>query len=499
MIFSNNFSFVLRDSKDHFHKFFLSEDNSLMLEPVTTISSEGTYTIEQDILDYSVDIDREDKIHILFLNGAGELCYRLHPLLNTQKKLVEINLKTTSMKFLTLKVIDEDIHIFYMLSNRHSSTWSIYHSLWHNNAWTVKKVVEVTAEKLLQPYRIDYTKNNLYLFYSKNSRDSYGIKKFNLDFYMWGDLDECIDLNGSHNASFIINERNVAFICYSSSIYRNIYTVIKYRDLNNNSSRWSKDLPLSENSINALHPCMIIRNNYTYVLWEEGDALVFRKTDSGQINWTNKNILLTQKSSVSNCVYISSHPSEPGFKSTFCPLVLATPPYPIINLEKSPERQQFIESEKQLKSQTANISNLTNMISKEEYIRELQLILIEKDKKLLETVKLKEILTRELETIKSVLSTKDMEIAYLQQQLSDTQEEYAAYQKEQEEKYNKLLEELNNNSAREAAAGLTDRESTIERLNILVNSLYQENTQKDLRIEELEQKLNKGLFRRIFG
>jgi hypothetical protein len=499
MIFNNNFSFVLRDSKDYFHKFFISEDNSLMLQPVSASSAAAANAIEQDIIDYSVDIDRDDKIHILFLNDSGELYHRIHPSINTQKKLAEINLKASSLKFLTLKVIEEDVHIFYMLNSRHSNTWSIYHSLWHNNNWATKKVVDVTAEKLLQPYRIDYTKNNLYLFYSNNSKDSYGIKKFNLDFYIWGDLDEAIELKGAHNASFLINDRNVAFICYNASINRNIYAVIKYRDLNNNSSLWSKDVPLSDNSINAMHPCIIIRNNYTYILWEEGDALVFRKTDSGLINWGNKNILLTKKSSLSNCIYITTHPSEPGFKNTFCPIVLDTPPYPIINLEKNLEKQQFIESEKLSKAQTTSISNMTNMISKEEYIRELQLILIEKDRKLLETSKLKEILSKELEDIKDILETKDMEITYLQQQLLSTQEEFASYQKEQEERFNRLLEEMNNNSAREAAAGLTDKESTIERLNILVNSLYQENNQKDLQIEELEQRLNKGIIRKLFG
>lgn len=499
MIFNNNYNFVLRDSKDHFHKFFLSEDNSLMMCPINNSSAAAANTLESDILDYSVDIDKDDKIHILFLGSTGELFHRIHPSTNTQKKLAELNLKANSIKFLTIKTINEDVHIFYMLNTKHTATWSLYHTYWHNNSWSTKKVVEVTSEKFIYPYRIDCTKNYIYLFYSKDSKDSYGIKKFNLDFFIWGDLDEGIELRGAHNASFLINTRNVAFICYNASINRNIYTVVRYKDLNNNSSLWSKDIPLSDPSINALHPSIIVRNNYTYILWEEGDSLVFRKTDSGLINWNTKNMLLSHKDSISNCIYITTHNSELGFKSTFCPLVLDSPPYPIVNVEKNSEKQQFIEKERITRAQIEAVSNMPGMLSKEDYIRELQLILIEKDKKILETFKLKELLAKELDEIKSEMEKRDMEITYLQQQLLSTQEEYSAFQKEQEDRFNRLLDELNNNSAREAAAGLTDKESTIERLNLLVNSLYQENNQKDHQIEELERKLNKGIIRKIFG
>ena len=498
MIFSNNFNFVLRDSKDHFHRFFISEDNSLLLDSVNS-NATAPYIIEKDILDYSVDLDKYDKIHILFLNSSGELHYRIHPSKNTERKIGDFNLKANSVRFLTIKTIKEDVHIFYMINDRHSKNWSIYHSLWHNNSWSTNKIVEVTADKLLYPYRIDCTNSNIYLFYSKDSLYTYGIKKFNLDFFIWGDLDENIELMGAHNASFLINDRNLAFICYNASVNRNLYTIVKYKDLNINSSLWSKDIPLSDASTNAVHPCMIIRNNYTYVLWEEGDALVYRKTDSGLINWIGKNTLLTKKSSVSNSIYISSHPSEPGFKSTFCPIVLDSPPYPIINIERNSDRQQFIEKEKQSRYSGEGVSPQSNITSKDEYIRELQLILIEKDKRILETIKQKETLSKELDELKSDIDNKDMEITYLQQQLLSTQEDFSNFQKEQEDRFKKLIEEMDNNSAREAAAGLTDKESTIERLNLLVNSLYQENNMKDHQIQELEQKLNRSILRKIFG
>lgn len=499
MIFNNNYSFLLRDSTNYYHKFYLSESNTLMLQTFSDKGLSSISPVEKNIADYSVDMDKEDKIHLILLKDSGELYYRIHPSNKFQKKLAQINLKSNKVKFLTIKSIKEDVHIFYTL-NKSNLSPSIYHSYYHNNCWTTKKVVDVKADKFLYPYMIDCTKDYIYLFYSKDSKQSYGIKKFNLDFYMWGDLDDNIKLPISHNASFLINDKNIAFICYNASLNRNIYTLVRYRDLNNNSCQWSKDIPLSEATINALHPAVVVRNNYTYIIWMEGDNIVYRKTDSASINWSSKDILMKKNPYICNSVCISNHSSEPNFKSTYCPIIVDSPPYPVINVEKASNREEIKEKENTLIPYTHNNRNTEDLSYKEEYIRQLQLIIMEKDKKLMEYYHLNNELSKKIEELTSHIKESNMDLSHLQQEYQLLKQEY-----EDLKKINLEKAELQDgqkdtvNSSKEAAASLVDKDSTIERLNLLINSLYQENNLKDQQIEQLEQKLNKGIFRRLLG
>ncbi|HCW05575.1 MAG TPA: hypothetical protein DGK91_14300 [Clostridium sp.] len=500
MIFNNNYSFLLRDSTNYYHKFYLSESNTLMLQTFSDKGLSSILPVEKNISDYSVDLDKEDKIHLILLKDSGELYYRIHPSNKFQKKLAHVNLKSNKVKFLTIKTIREDVHIFYMLNNKSTLCRSIYHSYYHNNCWTTKKVVDVKADKFFYPYMIDCTKNYIYLFYSKDSKQSYGIKKFNLDFYMWGDLDDNIKLPISHNASFLISDKNVAFICYNASLNRNIYTLVRYRDLNNNSSKWSKDIPLSEATINALHPAIVVKNNYTYILWTEGENIVYRKTDSGSINWNSKNLLMKKNPYLCNSVYISNHSSEPNFKNTYCPIIVDSPPYPVINLEKPSNKDEIREKENTIIPFLNNKQSNEGDSYKEEYIRQLQLIIMEKDKKLMENYHLNNELSKKIQELTSTIKEKGMDLSHLQQQYQLLRDEYEDLKKKNLEKVNDQGgQEDKISSSKEAATSLMDKNSTIERLNLLVNSLYQEINVKDQQIEELEQKLNKGIFRRLLG
>lgn len=500
MIFNNNYSFLLRDSTNYYHKFYLSENNTLMLQTFSDKGLSSISPVEKNIADYSVDMDKEDRIHLIILKDSGELFYRIHPSNKYQKKLAQVNLKSNKIKFLTVKSIKDDVHIFYMLNNKSSLSPSIYHSYYHNNCWTTKKVVDVKADKFPYPYMIDYSKNYIYLFYSKDSKQSYGIKKFNLDFYMWGDLDDDIKLPISHNTSFLINDKNIAFICYNASLNRNIYTLVRYRDLNSNSSKWSKDIPLSEATINALHPAIVVKNNYTYIIWTEGDNIVYRKTDSAFINWCSKNVLMKKSPYLCNSICISNHSSEPNFKNTFCPVIVDSPPYPVINLEKTSNKEEIQEKENTLIPFITKGQGAEAISNKEEYIRQLQLIIMEKDKKLMEYYHLNNELSKKLGELNAILQEKSADLSNLQQQYQLLKEEFEEFKKnslERVELQTGQSDEVNGN--KESAAALMDKDSTIERLNLLINSLYQENNLKDQQIEQLEQKLNRSIFRRLLG
>lgn len=85
MIFNNNYSFLLRDSTNYYHKFYLSENNTLMLQTFSDKGLSSISPVEKNIADYSVDMDKEDRIHLIILKDSGELFYRIHPSNKYQK------------------------------------------------------------------------------------------------------------------------------------------------------------------------------------------------------------------------------------------------------------------------------------------------------------------------------------------------------------------------------------------------------------------------------
>lgn len=499
MVFNNPDSYVLRNAKDEFYRFYISSQGNLIAELYIHNSHIHSIEIAVDILLFSINMDKDGKIHILYLSREGNLHHEIHNIDGSSRILTHLDLNSNNIMFLNMKAVGRKLHVFYMQNQKNTRQWTICHLLFQEERWISHKAATVFSEKYVYPYSVDYYNDNLYLFYSNDSNCSYSIKKFNQAAYSWDMLDENITIPGSYNASFLVNHNNIAFICYTSAINKDICTMVKYRELDNKCSSWSKASSLSCHSINAIHPSLAVKDAYTYVLWEEGSNIVYKRTASNKIDWDEKLLLSPKSSRILSGIYISSHPEDCSFKSSLTPILLNEAPCPLINLEKITIKTDSIEK---IIAVDRNLSAGTvEMISRDEYIAQLQMTIEEKDGKIHELEQSKNELTAETANLKLIIKNKNDELDGLKHDLKALEKDSVSSKELLEIKIRSLSEGMSSSdtdSLKRLEDELIEKKDIIERLNILVNALYQDNNSKEYEIQQLEERLNKGLLHKIF-
>ncbi|WP_315121597.1 hypothetical protein [uncultured Clostridium sp.] len=326
----NKYSYILRNSKNEFLNIRLDARN-LNIKPFNC-EFNSSLEIKDVVLDYSVDMDKNDVIHLIYLCSDGKLKYKLYPSL-IETTINNINLKMHNIRFLSLKLINNQIHIFYMLGNKiNLQSWEICHSYWTGKNWINKKVTQVFSQKYIYPYMISYDESNIYLFYSKDSQENYGIKKFNLDFRIWGTLEDNINIKNSHNTTFF-QYNNFFIIYYNISINKTMKTLIRYKDLSSVNQSWSNDLIISNNNSISIHPSIFNLKNDLYILWIEQGKAIYKKTNN--INkWGHEKYIDIKDMNIINSIYISNNKEDMKTNNNFMHFIEENIPIPIIELDK---------------------------------------------------------------------------------------------------------------------------------------------------------------------
>lgn len=324
-----NLPYIVKNSENIIYKFNLDSSHNLIVEGYNELDTSSNvnnrFVYKQYVLDYSVDMDDKDKIHIAFITEDGILKYSTLDFPNIEKTISSVYSKDYKINYVTIKIISSDIHIFYMIQNKYNlDKWSIHHSFFHNNLWISKKLSEVSFIRNSLPYNIDFYKNNIYIFHSTNISYQYCIQKFSISFSLWSTIENNINLMNCQNAEFFINETGIGIICYNSYINRSINTLLKFKDFNVNSSGWSDDLLAKTNNFDFSLPSVLYNNDILFLFWKENNTLFlarsFYKTTSlieiKSIPF--KNIII-------NCKYITKEISYHAYKNNFLFFVSINP------------------------------------------------------------------------------------------------------------------------------------------------------------------------------
>lgn len=323
---------IISNSQNIIYKFWLDSFNNLNVENYDESHTNNStrFIYRHSVLDYSVDIDDMDRIHISYINRDGILKYSTLDSPNVEKTINSVSPKDYKIDYLTIKVISSSIHVFYMVQSKYTiDKWSINHSFLYNNTWNSKKLDEISLIRKSVPYSIDFYKNNIYIFYSTNSQDQYCIQKFNLKFNMWSTIDTDIFLANCQNAELFINNLGIGAICYNSYICRNTSTLLKFKDFNVNSSIWSDGLPARTNTYDPLLPSVLCRNDAIFLFWRDNDTLLLKKSLYETTSLDEKKLIL-YKDIISSCQYITNKNMQYTTKSNFLFFMNTTPPYTIL-------------------------------------------------------------------------------------------------------------------------------------------------------------------------
>ncbi|AKA71826.1 hypothetical protein [Clostridium scatologenes] len=316
-----NLPYIIKNSENIIYKFNLDSSHNLIVESYndldTSANVNNRFTYKQYVLDYSVDMDDKDKIHIAFITEDGLLKYSTLDFPNIEKTISSVYSKDYKINYVTIKIISSDIHIFYMIQSKYNvDKWSIHHSFFHNNLWVSKKLTEISFIKNSLPYNIDFYKNNIYIFHSTNISYQYCIQKFSISFSLWSTIENNINLMNCQNAEFFINETGIGIICYNSYINRSINTLLKFKDFNVNSSAWSDDLLAKTNNFDSSLPSILYNNDAIFLFWKENNTLFLGKSFYKTASLIEiKSILL--KSIIISCKYIAKETSYHAYKNNF--------------------------------------------------------------------------------------------------------------------------------------------------------------------------------------
>lgn len=401
MLYNNRYCFVIRTSKNAFYKFIINNHKNLFLQSYDYNKAISSSILKENIISFSATIDSLDKIHILYRSINGKIKYIVYPSgVHKDITILNTNNNEFNILFLTMKIVKSKPHIFYILQNRlHASHCILYHAFWDNNNFYNNRIENISFSRYTCPYVVDTCNNDIYLFYSRNQNNNFAIKKFDADSQSWSNYDDNIFLPSANNANFLINDKNIILLCYNGSLNKNIQTFIKYKVLNCPNSQWSSTMVLSDENINSIHVNIINKSENTYVLWEENGQVVYRKSSCGRNDWSPKKVLTYKKQSFFTGIYLSNHQSDKDYKSIFTTFDLGTFPYPIINLENTHSRESYIENTLFNNPQTfsANKTVLTFNKTEKKYIKRLESIIADKDKKIMELSQSNLILKNELD------------------------------------------------------------------------------------------------------
>jgi hypothetical protein len=302
-----NNSYIVRTSINKLYHFFLVDKNLVVMifENGTNIDN---FIIKHEIDEFSLDIDKNDLIHIAYLS-KNKLKYFTYPTTTAQDTIILSTCGSSIIKELSIKIINFFVHVFYIQDKVELNLSFIFHSYLYDNHWHHIQVDDLISPKYINSYHFEYCSNDLYLLYSKHK---FQIKKFSISSNMWTDFDSNISIDNISNLHFLITSDNIGILCFNQFIDKNLQAIIKYKSFNASNTSWSSNINVSMTSLNSARPKAFFKDNTVHVIWTQGDTIIHKKSQD-LLSWENENnIYIKSQKHVST--YISNNNEDKDYK-----------------------------------------------------------------------------------------------------------------------------------------------------------------------------------------
>lgn len=273
---------LIRSSKGYYVNFYKNERNELIIDKYNVNGSlkQSSDVVITDIIDFSLDIDNDDKIHLITLNKQGILKYLI--LIKDKWNdtiLTKFDLNSNKYKFLTLFFNNGKVNIFYCSCNIiNMNLWRIDHILNNDNKWEKKTVTNIYTQQFLSPFYIDAdNKGNIHLIYKSCVNDKQQVyhSLYNLFVGKWQTYPKKIsnpEYDNSHHYLFI-DSNNTLHIIWSVIKDGNMeltYNLISPNTIERNK-RSIINLPIS--TVNATYPIIFEINGELRMLFRQNNSI----------------------------------------------------------------------------------------------------------------------------------------------------------------------------------------------------------------------------------
>ncbi|KNF09895.1 hypothetical protein CLPU_1c00600 [Gottschalkia purinilytica] len=376
-------SFILKASCGTSYNFYFNNNNGIDCDvfSVNNYIIDTNTIVDKDVLDFSVEIDSKDNIHLVCISTNGCLIYYIYSQgtwLN--KRITYLDLKSNIYKYLTLVVNKESIYILCAYSNLISAgVWTIqYISL--KPKLEKRNIISITSGRNFSPFYISIdTFDNVHLVYTcmSNKINNIYYTVFNPSVKKWPKYPQKIsncEYNNLEPYLFIDSRENIHIVWnqIQSNKIKIIYKILNYNSTKKN--RW-KEIGLPFMSENSIHPIVFEDKSSLKLLYNKEGSINQLISNNNGYSWEDNGIVENISPSNLHLVKFSTNDVKDHSKYNIS--------YTYANIEKSIKllfSDIYIDKNKELEKKASNnIHTNTNVETKCNFISDLPHMIIEKD------------------------------------------------------------------------------------------------------------------------
>jgi len=289
----NNQTVLIRNLDGVFFNFYLS-DNNLFYD---CFDKDGVHLSNNKlsnhfVLDFSVEIDNNDNIHLISITNDGNLIYYMFSSDNLiQKTITKLDIKSNVYRYLKLKLYEGKINIFYSYSNLiMPNVWRIEHIFNNNGKFSKKTIISFTSGKHNSPYQVELdTFKNIHLLYKNciNNVNQIMYSSFNYQSGKWITYPKKVSNINTDNLNpfLFIDTRDNIHSIWCEIRNSNISLIYNKKPSTGiNKNKWLNiDLPSLGD--NCSHPVIFEEDNILKIIYIDNNYLRSLYSDDFGTSW----------------------------------------------------------------------------------------------------------------------------------------------------------------------------------------------------------------------
>ena len=308
---------IIRNSSNKSFVFYRNDENKLIFQEEKVD--------ERDIIDFSMAIDKDDKIHLIYLLGNGELMYGIYVDGIWKKNLVlKLNTKSNIYKYLNLLIHEDHINIFYAFSNLiNTNLWTIEHIFKDVMQWRKKTVVNIYTEKKFKPFFMDNDKlGNISLIYRAQEYTAEHIYYLNYNIFIkeWSKNSAKISYSEADNIYpylFIDRKDNIHVLWYSLDKDQHYITYKRLSQTGRNKYHWV-EVQIPKIPCANYYPIISQKEDKLNIICIAEDEMTSLSSKNYGLNWNLENKILVKDQKFHLIKYISNpSTNDDGKKNHF--------------------------------------------------------------------------------------------------------------------------------------------------------------------------------------
>jgi len=275
------YPWIYVDYTNNIWKFFQNVNKELSYK---IMYGEGKWTkeslIDKEVLGFAVYVEEDETIHIVYSNIKGELKYcTLKDKQWVGKMLYQMENDEFEIQHLKVKIIGDEMHIFYLLiGNDGSDHGVLMHCIWNGKETRATALQDIILiSNLKEHYSINvHEKNNIDVFFTTDEGDEISLNYCSFQNRGWSSVKRLYGIQGEDIGFQVLRDQKYIHILNKSredSIYFLDHVCI---DISGNI----QEFKVHESNKELEEPILFIENNILYSCWLEQGEIFYSAFDA---------------------------------------------------------------------------------------------------------------------------------------------------------------------------------------------------------------------------